>query len=81
VAAYDVAAFGDLAQLKANMDGMLKGLRETKPMPGHDRVYYAGLPEHETAIKRGQEGVPLHPEVIEWFKGVCAEFEIPFVLA
>ena len=81
VAAYDVAAFGDLAQFKANMDGMLKGLRETKPMPGHDRVYYAGLPEHETAIKRGQEGVPLHPEVIEWFKGVCAEFEIPFVLA
>jgi LDH2 family malate/lactate/ureidoglycolate dehydrogenase len=80
VAAYSVEAFGDVDQFKKNMDGMLKGLRETKPMPGHDRVYYAGLPEYETAKKRGKEGVPLHPEVIDWFKNICAEFEIPFDL-
>ena len=81
VAAYSVDAFGDVAEFKSNMDGMLKGLRETKPMPGHDRVYYAGLPEHEEGIKRGKEGVPLHPEVVDWFRSICAEFEIPFDLA
>lgn len=81
VAAYSVDAFGDVAEFKSNMDGMLKGLRETKPMPGHDQVYYAGLPEHFEGIKRLEQGVPLHPEVVDWFRSISAEFEIPFDLA
>ena len=80
VAAYDVAAFGDVAEFKRNMDGMLEGLRDTKPAPGHDRVYYAGLPEYETEIERRRDGIPLHPEVVEWFRGICAELSIPFTL-
>ncbi|MCH8228856.1 MAG: Ldh family oxidoreductase [Chloroflexi bacterium] len=81
VAAYSVEAFGDVDEFKENMDGMLKGLAATKPMPGHDRVFYAGLPEHETRIERRENGVPLHPEVVEWFRDICAEFEITFDLA
>ncbi len=50
-------------------------------MPGHDRVYYAGLPEVETEAERRANGVPLHPEVVDWFRDICAEFEIPFDLA
>ncbi len=80
VAAYSIDAFGDVDEFKRNMDGMLKGLRDTKPIPGHDQVYYAGLPEHFEGIKRGKEGVPLHPEVIDWFRSISAEFEIPFDL-
>jgi L-2-hydroxycarboxylate dehydrogenase (NAD+) len=80
VAAYSVDAFGDVDEFKENMDGMLKGLAATKPAPGHDRVLYAGLPEHETRIERRENGVPLHPEVVEWFRGICAEFEITFDL-
>ncbi len=80
VAAYSIDAFGDVAEFKSNMDGMLKGLRETKPMPGHDQVWYAGLPEHYEGIKRGEQGVPLHPEVVDWFRSISAEFEIPFDL-
>ena len=63
------------------MDSMLRLLRETKPMPGHDRVMYAGMPESETEAERLENGVPLHPEVIDWFRGICGEFEIPFDLA
>jgi LDH2 family malate/lactate/ureidoglycolate dehydrogenase len=81
VAAYSVDAFGDADEFKANMDGMLKGLAATKPMPGQERVYYAGLPEHEVRIDRRENGVPLHPEVVDWFRGICAEFEITFDLA
>lgn len=81
VAAYSVDAFGDVDEFKDNMDGMLKGLADTKPAPGQERVYYAGLPEHEVRIERRANGVPLHPEVIDWFQGICAEFEITFDLA
>ena len=81
VAAYSVDAFGDVDEFKSNMDGMLEGLAATRPMPGHDRVYYAGLPEHEVRIERRADGVPLHPEVVDWFRDICAEFEIDFDLA
>jgi LDH2 family malate/lactate/ureidoglycolate dehydrogenase len=81
VAAYSVDAFGDVDEFKANMDGMVKGLAATKPMPGEERVLYAGLPEHETRIERQANGVPLHPEVVDWFRDICAEFEINFDLA
>lgn len=81
VQAWDIAGFCHPAEFKADMDGMLKGLRATKPMPEEDRVLYAGLPEHETEVERSREGIPLHPEVIEWFQGICAELSIEFTLA
>ncbi len=80
VAAYDIGAFGDPAEFKANMDGMLQGLRETPPMPGQDRVLYAGLPEAETARDRGEKGIPLHPEVVGWFRTICDELDLGFDL-
>ncbi len=81
LAAYSVDAFGDVDEFKENMDGMLKAYAATKTMPGEERVYYAGLPEHEVRIERRANGVPLHPEVVDWFRGICAEFEIEFDLA
>ncbi len=80
VAAYSVDAFGDVDEFKANMDGMVSGLAATKPMPGEERVLYAGLPEYETREERRANGVPLHPEVVDWFRDICAEFEITFDL-
>ncbi|MBI4306369.1 MAG: Ldh family oxidoreductase [Chloroflexi bacterium] len=80
VAAYRIDAFVPIDEFKKNMDGFLRTLRETRPAPGHDRVVYAGLSEYETEQKRSKLGIPLHPEVIEWFKGACAELGIPFTL-
>ena len=81
VAAYDIGAFGDPAEFRANMDGMLRGLRETPPMSGEDRVLYAGLPEAETARERSEEGIPLHPEVVGWFRIISDELDLDFDLA
>ena len=66
VQAWDLAGFCDPDEFKADMDGMLKTLRETKPMPGEERVFYAGLPEAETEAERARDGIPLHREVIDW---------------
>ena len=59
------------------MDDFLKYLRETPPAPGQDRVYYAGLPEHEESIDRHNRGIPLHKEGVDWFDKTTAEFDIP----
>ena len=63
------------------MDEWLQMLRTTPPAKGHDRVLYAGLPEAEAAEDRRANGIPFHPEVIEWFRDICRELSIPFVLA
>ena len=78
--AYRIDAFTDLDEFKAQMDIYLKALRECPPAPGHKRVYYAGLPEHEEEQERRANGIPLHPEVIEWFRGVTSELGIPWSL-
>ena len=58
------------------MDVFLKGLRETPPAPGEERVLYAGLPEHEIEAERRQRGIPYHPKVIQWFRRTAEELGV-----
>jgi len=74
--AYRIDAFTDIDRFKDDMDEYLTRLRQARPAPGRDRVFYAGLPEHETAAERVERGIPYHPEVIEWFKTIIAELGI-----
>jgi LDH2 family malate/lactate/ureidoglycolate dehydrogenase len=81
VAAYDIEAFMDASEFKSTMDDWVRMLQSTKTAPGHDRVLYPGLPEAEVEADRTANGIPLHPEVIEWFQSICAELSLPFTLA
>jgi LDH2 family malate/lactate/ureidoglycolate dehydrogenase len=72
-AAYDIAAFVEVETFKETMDRMLRTLRDTPPAPGHDRVLYPGLLEHETELERRTHGIPLHREVVDWFQSCTAE--------
>lgn len=76
-AAYDIKAFADVDEFKDNMDRMLRTLRDTKPAPGYDRVYYPGLIEYEEEQIRQVEGIPLHGDVVRWFDDTTSEFGIP----
>ena len=75
--AYNIAAFTDVDQFKRDMDRMLKTLRETPPAPGHERVLFPGLSEHEEEQDRRANGIPLHKEVIEWFDDITNELSVP----
>ncbi len=70
--ALDVATFTDVDGFKADMDAYLKRLRECQPAPGAERVVYPGILERETLAERAANGIPYHPEVIDWFKETCA---------
>ena len=78
--AYNLEAFTDIEDFKTDMDDYMRALRECEPAPGQDRVVYAGLPEHEEEIERQEHGIPYHPEVIDWFRSITAELEIPWRL-
>ena len=75
--AYRVDAFTELDVFKNDMDSYLETIRTCPPAPGNERVLYAGLQAHETEIKRRSEGIPYHPEVIEWFHDLLLELGIP----
>ena len=74
--AYNVAAFTDVDTFKTDMDAYLRSILDCKPAPGETRVVYPGIPEHEAEQERRAEGIPYHPEVIEWFNGVMKELQI-----
>ena len=78
--AYNVAAFTSVETFKADMDAYLRSILDCKPAPGEARVVYPGILEHEAEIDREANGIPYHPEVLEWFNGVMGELgvESPF---
>jgi L-2-hydroxycarboxylate dehydrogenase (NAD+) len=67
-AAYNIAAFCDPDEFTETMDEFLAGITHIRPAPGHERVIYPGLPEHETEQIRKVHGIPLHREVIDWMR-------------
>ena len=77
VAAYSVDAFTDVAHFKQEMDEWVRMMNATKPAPGHDRVIVAGQPEAEMEAIRRDEGIPLHPEVSQSIRDICAELGAP----
>lgn len=76
LAAIDIEAFVDLTSFTEAMDQFLTTLLGTPAARGRDRVVYAGYPEWETEQQRRRTGIPLHPQVLEWFAHRCAEADI-----
>jgi LDH2 family malate/lactate/ureidoglycolate dehydrogenase len=66
--AYRIDAFTDVERFKTQMDAFMRGLRETPPAPGEERVLYAGLPEAEALRERTANGIPYHRDVVAWFR-------------
>lgn len=76
VAAYDIDAFSDAAEFKARMDDFIGELKATPPADGHERVMVAGQPEWEALEERTARGIPLHRDVVAWFRNTCAEYGV-----
>lgn len=77
VTAYNIESFMDTAEFKRTMDEWLHMLKSTKPAPGHDRVLYPGQLEAECEAEHRAKGIPLHREVVKWFRTICGELSIP----
>ena len=58
-AAFNVAAFRDVAGFKADMDQMLSDLRASPLAEGTERIYVAGEKEFEREAEYARDGVPL----------------------
>ena len=80
VAAYNIEAFTPIAEFKSMMDEFLQSLKNTPPAKGQERVLVAGQPEFEIECERLSNGIPLHFEVIQWFKQICKDLNVQYTL-
>ena len=80
VAAYNIEAFTPIAEFKSMMDEFLRTLKDTPPAKGQERVFVAGQPEYEIESDRLSNGIPLHTEVIQWFREICKELNVQYTL-
>lgn len=59
-----IDGFRSKTKIKNDMDAMLKGLKESEPASGNERVYVAGEKSQANEIDRIQHGIPLHTKTI-----------------
>jgi LDH2 family malate/lactate/ureidoglycolate dehydrogenase len=62
---------------KRDMSRMLDALTALTPVDGVDRIYYAGLKEHEAEALSAVKGVPLSPTVWDSLKTIAGELYVP----
>lgn len=80
VMAISIEAFLDVDEFKTDLDELLAKISTMKPIEGQERVFYAGLLEHEETARRQQNGIPYHREVVDWFNRTSRDLDLGFVL-
>jgi LDH2 family malate/lactate/ureidoglycolate dehydrogenase len=77
IAAISVAAFADVAGFKASVDEVFRTIRSSETLPGHDDIRIPGERRGDLLAERSQNGVPLHPKLVEALSEIARELDIP----
>jgi LDH2 family malate/lactate/ureidoglycolate dehydrogenase len=77
IAAINVAAFGDVTVFKASVDALVRDFRDSRRMPGVDRIFVPGERSHETRVRRANLGIPIAPALMRALDQVAAQLGIP----
>jgi LDH2 family malate/lactate/ureidoglycolate dehydrogenase len=72
--AIDIAHFTELDDFKKTTGNILRELRASKKMPGHDRIYTAGEKEYLVWLDRKDKGVPLNPALQKEIKQIAEDY-------
>ena len=72
----DINAFCEPDSFKKTTGNILRELRASNKMPGHDRIYTAGEKEHETRLSRKDKGVPFNDQLLKEFQGLCNTYNL-----
>jgi L-2-hydroxycarboxylate dehydrogenase (NAD+) len=78
--ALDVARFRPLDAFKADMDDLLRSLKDSPKAEGADRIWVAGEPEWECEQRRRRDGIPLAPGLVRQLRETAAAAGVPFRL-
>lgn len=74
--ALDINAFVEPDKFKKTVGDILRALRASKKMPGHDRIYTAGEKEYLAWLERKDKGVPLNESLKKIIKELQKEYNL-----
>ena len=78
--AIHIESFRSVEDFKRDMDLLIRHLKSTPPLEGHDRVFVAGEIEFETAKERAARGIPLHDTILKGLRELSQQLSIPYDL-
>lgn len=76
--AIDVSKFMPLEMFKANVDAILKSLKESRPAPGFKEVMIPGEIEYNLTRKNEAEGIELSEATLRDFKALSDQFGVDY---
>ncbi len=76
IAAINVAAFGDVATFKNNVDNLIRDFRTSRRMPGVDRIFVPGERSRATRAIRTRDGIPIAPALMRGLDRLADELGI-----
>jgi len=74
--AIDISAFVDPEDFKKTAGNILRELRASRKMPGHDRIYTAGEKEYYNWLERREKGIPFNRELLKEFRDICDSYNL-----
>ena len=77
ILAIDPAAFGDPGEFRRRVDAVVRDMRESKRMPGVDRIWLPGEQSHRKRVDNMRDGVPIVPVLQANLDKLAAELGIP----
>ena len=78
--AIDINAFTEPDEFKKITGDILRELRASKKMPGHNRIFTAGEKEYLVWLERKDKGVPLSVALQSEIKNLCIELGLPQII-
>ena len=73
-----IDAFRSAEEFKKEMDAWIEGFRNAQPIAGQEKVLIPGDPEREIQQHRIENGIPLHPDIINDLRQIAVKFGLSF---
>lgn len=78
--AMKIELFRSLQEFKADLDTLMKELKQSEKAPEADRIYIHGEKEFEKMKEKSQKGIPILPSVLNSLEKVGEDLGVPFNL-
>ena len=76
ICAINVSAFGEVDTFKAAVDQLVRDFRESRRMPGVERITVPGERSEEARIARARDGIPIAPALARGLDQLAGELGI-----
>jgi L-2-hydroxycarboxylate dehydrogenase (NAD+) len=74
--AINISHFTELEDFKKTTGNILRELRASRKMPGHDRIFTAGEKEYLVWLERKEKGIPLNESLRKEIKQIINDYHI-----